>query len=312
MRSSILAAIGPVILLGALGAPGSSAFATSIDLGAASGYAVLGLAGSSDQLSSGPLQINGNVGVASGATLGFSSGTVTGLIDTSALSNVALSGGTTFVNGSACPSAATCAGVSVAPGALASAQSAATALAMTAATASSSPTQSFTSITGPQTITGNGGMNVIDVTGSAGIHLSGGALTISGNSADTFIIDVPSGIQLSGGADIVLSGVNPNQVLFYVPGSASNIVQTSGNADTAGIFLAPNGGIQINGGVHDSEFIGGGPISFQSNPQVVPAPEIGRGFAGILAVGGLLFGARLFERSRMRRSPSTAVNHATA
>ena len=139
-------------------------------------------------------------------------------------------------------------------------------------------------------------------------------MTISGSSADTFIIDVSgaSGIQLSGGADIVLSGVNRNQVLFYVPGSASNILQTSGNADTEGIFLVPNGGVQINGGIHDSEFIGGGPISFQSNPQIVPAPEIGHGLSGILAVGGLLFGVKLLERGRMRRSPRSAVNHAAA
>ena len=159
MRNLILAAIGAGILLGA---PGSPAFAGSINLGAASGYAVLGLTGSSDQLSSGPLMINGNVGVASGASLAMSSGTVTGLIETSSLGNVNLSGGTTFVGGGACSSAATCAGVSVVPGALASAQSAATALASTAATAAMSPTQSFASITGPQTITGNGGMNVID------------------------------------------------------------------------------------------------------------------------------------------------------
>jgi hypothetical protein len=106
--------------------------------------------------------------------------------------------------------------------------------------------------------------------------------------------------------------VNPNQVLFYMPGSASNILQTGGNADTAGIFLVPDGGIQINAGVDDSEFISGGPISFHSNPQVVPAPEIGRGPPGILAVGGLLFGAKLLERSWMRHRPRTAVNHAAA
>jgi hypothetical protein len=308
MRSSLLAAVGPAIFLSALGAPGSPALANSINLGAASGYTVLGLTNSTDNLSSGGLDIVGNVGVASGATLSMSSGTVTGLIETSALSNVTLSGGTTFVNGSACSNAATCAGVSVAPAALASAQSDTTAAAAAAATASLSPTQSFTSITGPQTITGNGGMNVIDVTGSAGIHLSSVVenLTISGGSADTFIIDVSGsgGIQLSGNSGIVLSGISPKQVLFYVPGSASNIVQTSGTAETAGTFLVPNGGIQINGGFHQSEFIGGGPISLQSNPQVVgvPGSEIGGGLAGFLAVCGLLFGTKKLERSPMRRS----------
>jgi formylmethanofuran dehydrogenase subunit C len=142
MRNSILAAIGLGMLFGA---PGSSAFATSIDLGAASGYLVLGLTGSTDQLSSGGLMINGNVGVASGAPLAMSSGTVTGLIETSALSNLSQSGGTTFVNGSACSSGRQPApGSPVVPGALASAQSGATA----AVTAATSPTQSITSIPG--------------------------------------------------------------------------------------------------------------------------------------------------------------------
>jgi hypothetical protein len=265
-----------LLVAGLLFGFGPAAFADDINLGAGYGYAVLGLTGSTDQLSSGGLNIGGNVGVASGATVAMSSGTVSGLIQTAALSSVTLSGGTTFVDGSACSSAATCAGVSVIPGQLASAQSAATALASSAATAAMSPTQSFTSITSPMTITGNPGQNVIDVTGAAGIHLSGGALTISGNSSETFIFDVmgANGIQLSGGASIALSpGVNPDQVLFYVPGSASNIVQTSGNANTAGIFLVPQGGIQINGGTHNSEFIGGGPISFQSNPADTQIPS---------------------------------------
>ena len=258
------------ILAGALAASASSAGAAEINLGAGYGYAILGLTGSTDQLSSGGLNVMGNVGVASGATLAMSSGIVTGQIDTSSLSNVTLSGGTTSVDGALCSTTAGCAGVSVQTSALAAAQSAATALAECGRDCTAgSPTQTFTSITSPQTITGNGGVNVIDVTGSAGIHLSGGNLTISGGANDTFIIDVSgsSGIQLSGNTSIVLSGVNPNQVLFYVPGSASNIIQTSGASDTAGIFLAPNGGIQIShGGVHDSEFISDGALSFQSNP----------------------------------------------
>jgi hypothetical protein len=36
---------------------------------------------------------------------------------------------------------------------------------------------------------------------------------------------------------------------------------------------------------------------------VVPAPLIGHGLRGILAVAGVLFGAGLVERSRKRRSP---------
>jgi hypothetical protein len=39
----------------------------------------------------------------------------------------------------------------------------------------------------------------------------------------------------------------------------------------------------------------------------VPAPVIGRGLSGLLAVGGLLFGAWLLEHTKRRRSPGIAV-----
>jgi hypothetical protein len=45
---------------------------------------------------------------------------------------------------------------------------------------------------------------------------------------------------------------------------------------------------------------------------VAPAPSIGRGLPGILAVAGVLFGAGLLERSRKRRSPGTAIPPAAA
>jgi hypothetical protein len=41
--------------------------------------------------------------------------------------------------------------------------------------------------------------------------------------------------------------------------------------------------------------------------EVVPAPLIGRGLPVLLAVGGLLFGAKLLERSKMRRSLGAAA-----
>jgi hypothetical protein len=42
----------------------------------------------------------------------------------------------------------------------------------------------------------------------------------------------------------------------------------------------------------------------------VPAPVIGHGLPVVLAVGGLLFGAKLLERSRKRRSFGAAIPHA--
>jgi choice-of-anchor A domain-containing protein len=143
-------------------------------------------------------------------------------------------------------------------------QAAAIALSNSASTLT--PTQTFSQITSTLTITGNGGQNVIRVSGN--FHLSGAQLTLSGGPSDTFIINAPGGMQLDGGAKIILMGISPSQVLFNFPGSGGQ-VQTSGNANTAGIFLAPMKQMQINGGVHNSEFISGGQLSFQSNPKVI-------------------------------------------
>jgi hypothetical protein len=44
----------------------------------------------------------------------------------------------------------------------------------------------------------------------------------------------------------------------------------------------------------------------------VPAPVIGHGLPGVLAISGVLFGAKLFRRSKRRRLPGTAIRHAAA
>jgi hypothetical protein len=47
-------------------------------------------------------------------------------------------------------------------------------------------------------------------------------------------------------------------------------------------------------------------------PLAVPAPAIGHGLPVVLAVGGVLFGAKLLERSRKRRLFGAAIPHAAA
>jgi len=214
---------------------------------------VPGLQGSTINLSSGPLRINGNVGIGQSGIFNFSGGgQVNGVLDADNTAQVNISGGGTTVTGG------------IVRMSMASIQSAA--LAESNAAASLTPTQTFNQITSSQTIVGNGGQNVILVTQL--IHLSGGNnLIISGGSSDTFIFNVTQGLQLDGGSNIELQGVPASNVLFNFPGSGDQI-QTSGNAQTAGIYLAPNRVIQVNGGVHNSEFISGKSLSFQSNPVV--------------------------------------------
>jgi hypothetical protein len=55
--------------------------------------------------------------------------------------------------------------------------------------------------------------------------------------------------------------------------------------------------------------------SFNANDHLtfsVPAPAIGHGLPVVLAVGGLLFGATLLERSKKPRSVGTAISRAAA
>lgn len=278
--------IFPMLVLGGLFASKSFADIAG-QLGPLNDFRILGLTGSTDNLSSGGLVVDGNIGVAANASAAISSGTVNGSFYVDPSGTVTQSGGEN---------------VPVIVQSLAAAQTAAINLATFAANAAKAPTQSFSSITSAMTITGDGGENVIDITGSAGIHLSGGNLTISGGPKDYFIIDVEGsqGMQLSGNTNIVLQGVSANEVLWYFPGTANNILQTSGDSDTRGIFLAPNGGIQINGGYHVSEFIAGGPLSFQSNPTIVPEPA----WAPFCIIGAASLGMLIRRRLTTNKTSS--------
>jgi hypothetical protein len=52
--------------------------------------------------------------------------------------------------------------------------------------------------------------------------------------------------------------------------------------------------------------------SFTATLSAVPAPVIGHGLTGVLAIGGVLFGAKLLERCKRRRLPGTAIRYAAA
>jgi hypothetical protein len=231
----------------------SSSINNAISPGAS--FAAIGLQGSQFSLSSGPLNVTGNLAIGANGNFHLSGGaTVNGTLFADPTATVQIDGGSAMSGGTIKES-------------MAAAQTAAINLSNSAAALA--PTKTFSSITNTTTITGNGGQNVILVTGT--FQLSGGNLTIVGGPTDTFIINAPGGLQLSGGSQIILSGVSPTQVLFNFPGTG-NQVQTSGNANTAGIFLAPSRQMQINGGTHNSEFISGGQLSFQSNPRVIAPP----------------------------------------
>ncbi len=131
-------------------------------------------------------------------------------------------------------------------------------------------TQTISSIQSSTTITGNGGQNVINV--GYILMTSGGTITIKGGALDSFIINVQSGMVLGGGASIVLSGVQPAEVLFNFPGGTGLGL---GSSTTAGIFLSPNNEIYISQGNHNSEFISGVKLVLDCNNTTITAPACG-------------------------------------
>jgi len=129
-------------------------------------------------------------------------------------------------------------------------------------------------------------LNVISI--GQNIHLSGGNLTLNGSASDVFVFKISGTMELSGNTNIVLNGgLTAGNVIWDFIGSGSQF-QTSGQSQTAGIFLAPQRVININGGVHNSEFISGVSLSFQSNPIIVPeAPTTSLLIFGALVATGV-------------------------
>jgi len=95
-------------------------------------------------------------------------------------------------------------------------------------------TQTFTSISGNQTITGNGGLNVINIT-STGTSLQNPDLTIAGSPSDLFVFNVAGLFNTN--RPITLNGVNASQILWNLTGTGT-VLQTSGGNVLFGTFLA--------------------------------------------------------------------------
>jgi hypothetical protein len=279
------------------------------ELGAAANFAGLELSADSSQnstdefaISKNTTSITGNVGVAANGYLNYSGGgTITGTIYAGSGATVSISGGSSATGGVVEPYAAMTQIV-------ADAANAATYYAGLTAT------QTFSSISGSRTFTGTGGLDVIDINGNVDFE-KGDALTISGNASDQFVIniDASSGedLQFNGGSSIVLNGVSASQVVFNLIGSGTEL-STTGDSDTSAVFLAENGSIDISGGVHDSDFISGGTLTFQSGVNITqaagftPVPELNPALmAGCALV--LIFGLAMRSGSEGRRPKSPVV-----
>jgi hypothetical protein len=285
MKSSKLVALVSAALLVA----GSSARATLLDtLGQAGQYAVLSLTGTFQNESN--VTINGDVGVGPN-----------GSVNVAAPSHI---NGALYVD----PTAQFGGQAGNVSGGVHSrdlSQAVADAIAASNTFASMNATQMLTSITTATTITGNGGTNVISLSG--GINLGGtNNLTLSGNANDKFVFNIQGGLQMNGSAAVVLTGgVDARNVVFNFVGSNGGDLMTHVGNMVRGIVLAPNRDITFHGAF--GEIIGGGNTltlvsgatvnGFTTVPEVTPSSVI-FGFLGLLVA----FSSRRALLGRMRSS----------
>src|SRR5207249_2444454 len=82
------------------------------------------------------------------------------------------------------------------------------------------PTKTISSITKSTTITGNGGVNVINV---GSIVLVKQVLTLKGGPNDYFILNVPGDYSLGSSQVVLTGGVTGNHVLWNFPGTGTTV-----------------------------------------------------------------------------------------
>src|SRR5436190_16230203 len=130
-----------------------------------------------------------------------------------------------------------------------------------------------------------GGNRVFDTTS---VNLSNATtLTISGSASDYVVINVTDSNPAFNGKIVLTGGITSDQVLFNMfggnytthTGGPTLTISTNGQT-TTGIFLDPNGGMQINHSVLNGRFWGGDVTNQQivsgadiNAPVVVPEPS---------------------------------------
>jgi hypothetical protein len=173
--------------------------------------------------------------------------------------------------------------------------------------------------TGSQTINASSGF--LDPTTGARVFTSstfaignGNTLTINGTASQQVVIDVTgSSTTKLDGALTLTGGITSDNVLINFIGVGGSVQGAANGATLDGTFLIPNEAVTLNSLTIDGRVFGGEAnknFQFVSNAfilQPVPAPLIGHGVPVLLAVGGMLFGARLLERKNRRRLFGTAA-----
>lgn len=268
---------------------------TVTGLGSATNYGLFALPGTSVTMNA--FTLNGNVGLAQGVTF---KGANPNLISGSVYESASGQFDNTGTHGS----------VLVQPATLS--QNVIDANAAYTADIALTPTQTLGAISSATSITGNGGLNVIDING----NITSG-LTLSGNANNTFIVIVDGNMHLTTGNLGVSGGLSASNVLYiFDDGTTAN----PGTIDTMvpdklyGTILAPNYNINMDSDLN-GELIGGGSgdeitlMSVQNitaNPFTPPSSVPEPGTYSIAALGlVVLSGLGRFVRRTSGTEPRT-------
>lgn len=151
-------------------------------------------------------------------------------------------------------------------------------------------------VSGAVTITGKGGLTVVDFT-----SLQNPVLTVKGDSKDFFVFNV-SGL-LNTNKAMILSGITASQILWNFTGTSNTVFQTSGGNKLYGTFLATDGGsfqfseLALTGELINTDgkiqFVSGSKMTFTPPTPPTPEPE-----SMALLASGLLLMAGLLRRKR--------------
>jgi hypothetical protein len=285
MKTSFTRALGFFGLLGALliAFPGAAqAIPAGLDLGTDNNYAFIDLGSSTLGWNSGP--VAGNVLFGLGLHANLSGGNNGGLTN----------GGVLFHDSSANISGSLQNPVTETLVPNTTTQDAATIAQNVSSFASSlAATQTFTTINNTTTITGNGGLNVLDVA-----NITNAKLTLSGTANDFFVFNVSNAIQTN--QPMTLSGgVSPSNILFNLTGTGTVAVfQTSGGDVSFGTYLATNGGkFQFSNLNLTGRLINiGGDVQFVSGSKIPAVPEPGT-FA-LVSIGAIALVCAVRESRR--------------
>jgi hypothetical protein len=161
-------------------------------------------------------------------------------------------------------------------------------------------------LTSSQTINASSGVldshgNRVFTTSSVNLNNST-TLTINGSASDYVVINVTDNNPAFNGTIALTGGITTDHVIFNMFGgnylthtSGPTLTISTNGATSMGIFLDPNGGMQMNHSVLDGRFFGGDTTNQQivsganinapTTPSAAPLPATA--MAGLILMGGL-------------------------